>query len=449
MIKRNRNHAAEVSVMRAGERVVRQKRKVLLLYTLVPLMMLLISATLVFYSIDSEFSAQVDEHITEVADSVAAGNIVRRSDCVDFLDPKVKVYYYNVFGVLLESDAYGSEMLPGVPVKLTDYGGAIRTAGNITLMLQDSARIYRVEYRVLTVPNELKANSVVVLYDITGEYRAYRSAIIDGIVIFAACFLLLAVLVYFVEQHRIRPYVRALDNNRRLFADMSHEYNTPLAVVGSMLGEILANPDATVQEMSDKLVAAQEEVGRLKRLTRDMLVLARSDNDTIAVTWQDCNLSTLVSESAEPFAMMAALQNKDVVLDINPEIVLYTDADKVKQCLVAVLDNALKYTQSGDTITVRLTQEKDLVTLEICDTGKGVSVEPIHRIFERFYREDHARAVGGTGLGLAIVHAMITQLGGTVEALHNRPHGLIIRMRWDVVRCKHIGKRAGSKQTTR
>lgn len=429
--------------MRAGERVVKQKRKVLIIYTLVTLVMLLVSAILVFYSIDSEFSSQVDEHITEVADSVAAGNIVRRSDCVDFLDPKVKVYYYSLFGTIIENNLYGSEMLQGVPLKLQDYNGTILNGGDITLTLAENARIYRVEYRVLTLPNELKANSVVVLYDITGEYRAYRSAIIDGIIIFAACFLLMAVLVYLVEQHRIRPYVRALNNNRRLFADMSHEYNTPLAVVGSMLGEILANPDATVQEVSDKLVAAQEEVGRLKRLTRDMLVLARSDNDTIAVTWQDCNLSTLVSESAEPFAMMAALQDKDIVLDINPGTILFTDADKVKQCLVAVLDNALKYTQSGDSITVRLAQEKDLITLEICDTGKGVSVEPINRIFERFYREDHARAVGGTGLGLAIVHAMVTQLGGTVDALHNRPHGLIIRMCWDATRCRHIGKRAG------
>lgn len=429
--------------MRAGERVVKQKRKVLLIYTLVTLVMLLVSAIMVFYSIDSEFSSQVDEHITEVADSVAAGNIVRRSDCVDFLDPKVKVYYYSLFGTIIENNLYGSEMLQGVPLKLQDYNGTILNGGDITLTLAENARIYRVEYRVLTLPNELKANSVVVLYDITGEYRAYRSAIIDGIIIFAACFLLMAVLVYLVEQHRIRPYVRALNNNRRLFADMSHEYNTPLAVVGSMLGEILANPDATVQEVSDKLVAAQEEVGRLKRLTRDMLVLARSDNDTIAVTWQDCDLSTLVSESAEPFAMMAALQDKDIVLDINPGIILFTDADKVKQCLVAVLDNALKYTQSGDSITVRLAQEKDLITLEICDTGKGVSVEPINRIFERFYREDHARAVGGTGLGLAIVHAMVTQLGGTVDALHNRPHGLIIRMCWDATRCRHIGKRAG------
>lgn len=429
--------------MRAGERVVKQKRKVLIIYTLVTLVMLLVSAILVFYSIDSEFSSQVDEHITEVADSVAAGNIVRRSDCVDFLDPKVKVYYYSLFGTIIENNFYGSEMLQGVPLKLQDYNGTILNGGDITLTLAEDARIYRVEYRVLTLPNELKANSVVVLYDITGEYRAYRSAIIDGIIIFAACFLLMAVLVYLVEQHRIRPYVRALNNNRRLFADMSHEYNTPLAVVGSMLGEILANPDATVQEVSDKLVAAQEEVGRLKRLTRDMLVLARSDNDTIAVTWQDCDLSALVSESAEPFAMMAALQDKDIVLDINPGIILFTDADKVKQCLVAVLDNALKYTQSGDSITVRLAQEKDLITLEICDTGKGVSVQPINRIFERFYREDHARAVGGTGLGLAIVHAMVTQLGGTVDALHNRPHGLIIRMCWDATRCRHIGKRAG------
>jgi len=107
---------------------------------------------------------------------------------------------------------------------------------------------------------------------------------------------------------------------------------------------------------------------------------------------------------------------------------VYVDSNKVKQLLVILLDNALKYTEEGDSIEIESRTVDDKIFINVKDTGIGISDKAIKHVFERFYREDKARSreKGGTGLGLAIAHTIVKAHGGTIKIVHNKPKGIIV-----------------------
>ena len=107
------------------------------------------------------------------------------------------------------------------------------------------------------------------------------------------------------------------------------------------------------------------------------------------------------------------------------------DTNKIHQLLVILLDNAMKYTETGDTIQIRTTLKDNRCVLEVADTGIGISDEGINRIFERFYREDRARnrETGGSGLGLSIASMIVKAHNGTIRASHNTPKGTVFTIR--------------------
>ena len=98
---------------------------------------------------------------------------------------------------------------------------------------------------------------------------------------------------------------------------------------------------------------------------------------------------------------------------------------KIKQLLVILLDNAIKYTEENDTIDIDIHNHEEKLFINVKDTGIGISDEGLKHIFERFYREDKARsrASGGTGLGLAIAHTIVKNHGGSIKLVHNKPKG--------------------------
>ena len=159
-----------------------------------------------------------------------------------------------------------------------------------------------------------------------------------------------------------------------------------------------------------------------------MLVLSRSDNERMIIEKTNCDITAIVKEVVEPFQMMCELSNKEMILEIEEEVNSRTDADKLRQALIILLDNATKYTKEGESITVSLYTTFSKYILEVADTGDGVPDKDLQNIFERFYRTDKSRTseTGGSGLGLSIVKAIMIALKGKVYAMHNDPKGLRI-----------------------
>ena len=156
--------------------------------------------------------------------------------------------------------------------------------------------------------------------------------------------------------------------------------------------------------------------------------LARADSNNSVINKSKIDLNELIKTISVPYEEMARMQKKSMNVNVKCTKEVYVDSNKVKQLLVILLDNALKYTEEGDSIEIESRTVDDKIFINVKDTGIGISDKAIKHVFERFYREDKARSreKGGTGLGLAIAHTIVKAHGGTIKIVHNKPKGIIV-----------------------
>jgi two-component system, OmpR family, sensor kinase len=220
---------------------------------------------------------------------------------------------------------------------------------------------------------------------------------------------------------------QALARQRAFVADASHELRTPLAVLGAEL-ELAGRPGRSREELVQATTSAEEEVARLTRLTNDLLVLARSDEGKMPVRPTPTRVMELLERSAERAAGQAA--SAPVVVEAAPELVATIDADRIRQAVDNLIDNALRFAPAGSQIKVTaMAQGPDLV-IEVADAGPGFPAAFLPHAFERFRRPDEGRArpSGGAGLGLAIVAAIAGAHGGSAAARNGAQGGAIVSL---------------------
>ena len=261
---------------------------------------------------------------------------------------------------------------------------------------------------------------------------------------FVIVFAIQSLIGYFGGVNQTKPFIRALERNNRLIADISHEFNTPLAIVNSDIARTLEKPEAKVKDVSEQLVSALNETQRLKRMIKELLILSASDAQKLDLKFENHDISAILKELAEPFSMMAELDGKIFVDEVDDGITAIVDADKFRQITIALLDNAMKYTAEGESVTLSLRRKGGKIVLGVFDTGKGVPDEDMVRIFERFYRTDGSRndKTGGVGLGLAIVKEIVSNMGAKLYVHANRPKGFAVEVEWDVKSNEALGRSA-------
>jgi len=189
---------------------------------------------------------------------------------------------------------------------------------------------------------------------------------------------------------------------RRFMADAAHELRTPLAVVRSRAEVALASGDDSGRER-EALVAIEREAARLGKIVEDLLLLARSDAGGWPVTMKRIFLDDVVSDAVSAASALASRSGVSLSLDAFEEASIDGDEALVRQLTMILLDNAIKFTPSGGSVTVSVTSSPQGPLLAVADSGTGIPSEQMAHIFERFYRGDAARARGdGAGLGLSI-----------------------------------------------
>ncbi|MCX7930564.1 MAG: cell wall metabolism sensor histidine kinase WalK, partial [Chlorobi bacterium] len=163
--------------------------------------------------------------------------------------------------------------------------------------------------------------------------------------------------------------------------------------------------------------------------------LSRAESGQVEIEHELVDLSQLITDVCEDFELLAAEQGLRLVSDIPQFVRIIGDRGRLRQVLINLLDNAIKYTPPGGTIRVVLSVEQPWVCLSISDTGVGIPAEDIPHIFDRFYRVDKARSrtVGGTGLGLAIVRWIVDAHGGTITLESTEGVGTTFHIRLPVV----------------
>lgn len=281
-------------------------------------------------------------------------------------------------------------------------------------------------YQTTDTDNDI---SVIVCYskiymNIDGEISA-KKELNTGLVV---CSLLLLVMGsicgYLIMKKTMKPVSEFIEKQMTFVSDASHELRTPLAIVQSKLENILTNPNQKVYEVSEDLAVSLKELSRLNKLTTDLLALARSDQNRLSYHLTKENLNILVSEIVDPFIEIAGFENRMLIFE-GEDVDATVDKDKIRELMIILLDNAMKYTNEKDTIKVSVKNGIFDAIIEVSDTGIGISNETKEKIFERFYREDKTRSreTGGNGLGLSIAKTIVTDLKGKIIVDHNEPKG--------------------------
>ncbi len=210
---------------------------------------------------------------------------------------------------------------------------------------------------------------------------------------------------------------QAFERERRFTADASHELRTPLAVLRGDI-EVALRRDRSTEEYKRVLDSSLEEIERITRLTEDMLTLARSDAGDKIVELAPVRLDRLAAEAhsyIRPIAESAgvALASEGT----QSQIVVEGDEKRLKQLLVNLLENAIKYTPAGGSVRLSLAAKDSSALIEVSDTGRGIPAVSLPHVFERFYRQTDPRdsRVSGFGLGLAISKWIVDAHRGSIE----------------------------------
>ena len=205
----------------------------------------------------------------------------------------------------------------------------------------------------------------------------------------------------------------SFDQMRRFTADASHELRTPLTAIRSV-GEVGLRGRRDEVAYREIIGSMLEEVDRLALLVDRLLMLSRADTGQANLSIDVIDLPRLAEEIADALSVLAEEKNQtiNVRFDMVPRWV--GDRMVLRQALLNLVDNAIKYSPAGGAIEVRVAQTQDSTTIDVVDSGPGIPAELQSRIFDRFYRVDKARSRenGGTGLGLAIAKWAVEVNGG-------------------------------------
>jgi signal transduction histidine kinase len=375
-------------------------------------------ATQVERDLDDSLRTAADElaraaRIREVEAVATNGRVV---DAVDELRvPDRTLYLF---------DSAGNAIKPATaPSWVRDAARAATRVGELTVVHRDSgdatlrlyARRFLLDSRRLRVA-VATANEV----ELEDRYASLFAAFVGAAV---AALLLVAIGGWFLVRQSTLPVERSMEQMRRFMADAAHELRTPLTLIRTRADVSLQqerDPSHYVAALGD--IAADTE--RLGQIVEDLLTLARVDAGERPIERESIYLDDIALDAAEAARVLAGTKDVTVVIDEFEEAPVSGDRVLLRQLVMILLDNAIKFTHRGGTVHIAVLDREGRATLSVEDDGPGIPADQLPHVFERFYRGDPARArvagAGGTpegaGLGLSIAR-WITEAHGATIAL--------------------------------
>lgn len=259
---------------------------------------------------------------------------------------------------------------------------------------------------------------MIVFIDVTAQ----QGILTNLIYTFAVVGLIMLIGIYFLSRYfanrSIAPVREAFEKQKQFIGDASHELKTPLAIINTNADVLLANQEDTIANQAKWLHYIKSETERMTGLTNDLLYLTQMDDSRSMMIHAKFNMSDAVESIILP--MEAVIFEKNISLDYNiePNLTVHGNIEQIKQVILILLDNAVKYSGPRGSVNVTLQKQNNDVMLAVSNTGEGIAPEHLDRIFDRFYRTDSSRARthGGHGLGLAIARSIVDQHKGEIYA---------------------------------
>lgn len=258
----------------------------------------------------------------------------------------------------------------------------------------------------------------ITFLDVTAPYETLQELLTTFLIVG----LVMLVLIYFISLYyanrAIRPIAESWKKQKQFIADASHELKTPLAIINANSDALLANQQETIKSQKKWLNYIKAESDRMSKLVNDFLYLAKTENVSGRMFHSSFNISNIVNNVI--LSMEAIVFEKGIKLShtIAPDIIVKGDSEQIKQLVIILLDNAIKYTNIDGSIHILLKKSKRQVEFSINNSGNGINKQDLPKVFDRFYRTDPSRnqESGGYGLGLSVAKAIINRHGGKLDA---------------------------------
>lgn len=226
-------------------------------------------------------------------------------------------------------------------------------------------------------------------------------------------FLLVLILVSILSRRAILPFVVSAERQKEFITNAGHEIKTPLTIIKAN-AEVLKMTGGE----SEWLDSIQHQTDRLDVLVKNLLVLAKTEEEPTAAAYTNFSLSELVQDMANSFKPLAASDAKKLQLNIQQDVNFTGDKENIRQLISILMDNAVKYSVSDSQLTVELTEKGKEVLLKVSNQVASDEKIELDRLFDRFYRADDSRnqSAGGYGIGLSIARAVVKNHKGTITA---------------------------------
>lgn len=260
--------------------------------------------------------------------------------------------------------------------------------------------------------------TVYVGKDVTAMYNGMEKATYALAILGVIALIIATAVGHVLSGRAMVPLKTAYEKQRQFAADASHELRTPLSVVMASAELLQNDPSITSPFLKQVIDDVRDEVKKMTKLVGDLLVVARSDNKALKLKPSKFELAGLIEQTARLMQPLAEQKNITLRAEGLKKADIQADEQKIRQLVLILVDNAVKYTPEGGTVTVFMPQaEKGHVKFAVSDTGIGIAKEDQEKVFDRFYRVDKARSreMGGNGLGLAIAQEIVNLHKGHIS----------------------------------
>lgn len=312
----------------------------------------------------------------------------------------------NYFSVKLDSEKNISEIISGFPIAYSET--EIIDIVKETVSLNKDTGLYTGLRFCIT---EKSYGFLLVFIDVRIEQNLTFQLLRISIIAYVVSLFFALIIAYFFSLFAIKPVQNSFENQKQFIADASHELKTPLAVIN-------ANVDVLENEIGSNrwIMYIQNEIKRMDKLVKSLLYLSKVDNHEKMFVKKNFDLSRLIESVVLSFEPLAFEKEIQIQTQIDDSIMFFGDEEKIKECLLVFLDNAVKYSFEKGLITVSLSENNGKKCISIKNTGIGIKQEDLQRIFNRFYRADISRDrdTGGYGLGLSIAQSIVNQHKGKI-----------------------------------
>lgn len=268
------------------------------------------------------------------------------------------------------------------------------------------------EYRYIKTT---EGNTVRITFlDCGRKLHSFRTFLSMSLLISLCGFLLVFIIFTFCAGRIIRPISESYEKQKRFITDAGHELKTPLTIIN-------ANVDVLEMEFGENecLQDIQHQTRRLVAMTNELVLLSRMEEPRNNLSKIEFSVSETVAEAAIPFRILAQQQEKHFICELQPGLTMRGDQNAILQLVSILMDNAIKYSPTGGTVSIQLSKHGRMLHLVVCNSASyTITKEILSHVFDRFYRTDPSRnsESGGYGIGLSIAQAIVNAHDGKIQA---------------------------------